>query len=98
MSVVEVTTFRLRLPEGADEASFLALDKRVQTELVPNRPGFIRRTTAHRGADWVVVTLWASEAEASAFADAVTADPVWTEFVRCHEPGSQSTQRFDTLD
>jgi hypothetical protein len=96
VSVVEVTTFRL--PEGTDVPSFLALDKRVQTELVPNRPGFIRRTTARRGADWVVVMLWGSEAAAAAFAEAVTREPVWSEFVGAQEPGSQSTQRFDTLD
>ena len=66
MSVVEVTTFRLS--KETDVGSFLAIDKRVQTELVPNRPGFMRRTTARRDADWLVVTLWASEEAAAAFA------------------------------
>jgi len=46
MSVVETTSFRLAL--GANEDAFLALDRRVQTEVIPNHPGFIRRTTARR--------------------------------------------------
>ena len=58
MSIVEVTTFRLA--EGVTDESFLALDHRVQTELVPNQPGFLRRTTARHGDDWLVVTLWAT--------------------------------------
>ena len=65
MSIVEVTTFRLA--EGVTDESFLALDRRVQTELVPNQPGFLRRTTARHGEDWLVVTLWSSEDAAAAF-------------------------------
>lgn len=63
MSVIETLTFRLAA--GADEAVFLDADTRVQTEFIPNHPGFLRRTTA-RAADgeWIVVTLWASESDA----------------------------------
>ena len=65
MSIVEVTTFRLA--EGVTDESFLALDRRLQTELVPNQPGFLRRTTARHGDDWLVVTLWSTEDAAGAF-------------------------------
>ena len=65
MSIVEITTFRLA--EGVTDDAFLALDKRIQTELVPNQPGFLRRTTARHGDDWLVVTLWATDADAAAF-------------------------------
>ena len=44
MSIVEIATFTLA--EGVADDAFLALDRRVQTELVPNQPGFMRRTTA----------------------------------------------------
>jgi hypothetical protein len=47
VSIVEITTFRLA--EGVTDESFLALDRRLQTELVPNQPGFLRRTTARLG-------------------------------------------------
>lgn len=96
MSVVEVTTFRLAA--RADEPGFLAIDKRVQTELVPNQEGFMRRTTARRGAGWLVVTLWASEEAAAAFADRVAHEPVWADFTGALEPGSLATSRYETLD
>lgn len=61
--LIEIVTFRLGT--DADETAFLAADHRVQTEAIPNAPGFVRRTTA-RGADgeWVVVNLWDSEDDA----------------------------------
>ena len=96
MSVVEITTFRLA--DGADDDGFLALDRRVQTELVPNQPGFMRRTTTRRGDDWLVVTLWATEADAVAFEDVANRDPAQTEFDGHLEVGSVITRRFDTLD
>lgn len=63
--IVSTTTFRLR--DGVDESVFVAADERVQTEFVPNLPGFMRRTTA-RGTDgeWIVIALWDSRADAEA--------------------------------
>jgi heme-degrading monooxygenase HmoA len=96
VSVVEVTLFRLA--EHLDEPTFLAIDKRVQTERVPNQPGFLRRTTARRESDWVVVTLWATEEAAAAFEEVAEGDPVWAEFIDSVAPESFSSDRFDTLD
>ena len=96
MSVVEIATFRLAA--GVEVPSFLALDKRVQTELVPNQPGFMRRTTARRDPDWVVVTLWASGAAAAVFDEVSKDDPVRAEFERSLERGSLVTCRYETLD
>jgi heme-degrading monooxygenase HmoA len=96
MSIVEITTFRLA--PGASEDGFLALDRRVQTELVPNQPGFLRRTTTRRGEDWLVVTLWASEAAAAAFEDVANGEPVQIEYDGHLEVGSVTTARYDTLD
>ncbi len=68
--VIETATFKL--VADADEAAFLEADHRVQTEFIPNHPGFIRRTTA-RGVDeeWLTVALWYSEA------DAVSSQALW---------------------
>ena len=96
MSIVEVTTFRLR--EGVSDESFLALDKRVQTELVPNQPGFLRRTTARHGEDWLVVTLWASEEDAGAFQRTVEGHPLEAEFDHAVEAGTFHLTRYTTLD
>ncbi len=96
MSIVEITTFRLA--DGADEAAFLAADKLVQTELVPNQPGFIRRTTAHRGRGFVVVTLWGSETDAAAFATVAQGHPVQAAFESHVDADSMLTSRYDTLD
>ena len=96
MSVVEVTTFRLA--DGVSDESFLALDKRYQTELVPNQPGFVRRTTARHGEDWLVVTLWGSDADAAAFQRAAEGHPLQTEFEEALEAGTLHLTRYATLD
>ena len=96
MSVVEVTTFRLA--EGMSDESFLALDKRLQTELIPNRSGFIRRTTARHGQEWLVVTLWWSEDDATAFERETDGDPLQAEFAQAVEAGTLHSTRFITLD
>jgi heme-degrading monooxygenase HmoA len=96
MSIVEVMTFRLR--EGVSDDDFLALDKRLQTELVPNRPGFLRRTTARHGEDWLVVTLWATEDDAASFQRAAEHDPLEEEFDRAVEAGTLHLTRYETLD
>jgi heme-degrading monooxygenase HmoA len=96
MSVVEITTFRLA--EGVSDESFLALDKRLQTELVPNRSGFLRRTTARHGQEWLVVTLWWSDDDAAAFYRETEHDPLQVEFARCVEAGTLHSTRYETLD
>ena len=96
MSIVEITTFRLA--EGVTDESFLALDRRMQTELVPNQPGFLRRTTARHGDDWLVVTLWATDDAAAAFQRAVEGHPLQAEFERAVEAGTLHLTRYTTLD
>ena len=96
MSIVEITTFRLA--EGVADESFLALDRRVQTELVPNQPGFMRRTTARHGDDWLVVTLWSSEETAASFQRAVEGDRLQADFMRAVEAGTFHLARYTTLD
>jgi heme-degrading monooxygenase HmoA len=96
VSIVEITTFRLA--EGVADDAFLALDRRLQTELIPNQPGFLRRTTARHGEDWVVVTLWASEEAAAAYQRAVEGHPLQGEFERDVEAGTFHLTRYTTLD
>ncbi|MGD0746343.1 MAG: hypothetical protein ABSB68_00855 [Acidimicrobiales bacterium] len=96
MSIVEITTFRLA--EGVTDDSFLALDRRIQTELVPNRPGFLRRTTARHGDEWLVVTLWATDAAAAAFQRAVDGEPLQVELEHAVESGTLHLTRYTTLD
>jgi heme-degrading monooxygenase HmoA len=96
VSIVEITTFRLA--EGVSDQSFLALDRRVQTELVPNRPGFMRRTTARHGDDWLVVTLWSTEDAAAAFDRATEGDPLQVAVAQAVEAGTFHLTRYSTLD
>jgi heme-degrading monooxygenase HmoA len=96
VSIVEITTFRLT--DGVTDDSFLALDRRVQTELVPNQKGFMRRTTARHGEDWVVVTLWSTEEAAATFDRATEGDPLRVEFAGVVEAGSFHQTRYLTLD
>jgi heme-degrading monooxygenase HmoA len=94
--VVDVTTFRLAAGAGEDE--FLAVDRRWQTELVPNCDGFVRRTTARRAGDWAVITLWATEADAVAFETESAGHEVRRAFEAAIDSQSVRAARFDTLD
>jgi len=96
VAIVELTT--LRLAEGVSDESFLALDHRIQTELVPNQPGFLRRTTARRGGEWLVVTLWASEEDAAAYERLVEGHPLQLELEHAAEAGTLHQARYITLD
>jgi heme-degrading monooxygenase HmoA len=96
MSIVEITTFRLA--QSVTDEQFLALDRRVQNELVPNQPGFLRRTTARHGGDWVVVSLWSTEDSASAFERAAEGDPLQSAFTEVMEAGTFHLTRYSTLD
>jgi len=94
--VVDVTTFRLAA--GADEGEFLAADRRWQTELVPNRDGFLRRTTARRDGEWAVITLWSTEADIVAFEAATAGHEVRRAFEAKVAPESVRAARYDSLD
>jgi hypothetical protein len=94
--VIDVTTFRLA--SGVHEDDFLAADRRWQTELVPNRSGFVRRTTARRDGAWVVITLWASEADAGAFEAETAGHEVRSVFDEHVAGESRRALRYDTLD
>lgn len=95
--IIEI--LRFQLSRGADEAAFLAADRRVQTEFAYQQPGMLRRTTA-KGPDgtWVVVDLWRSAADADRCDALWGEDPVTDEFRGLIEPHSVRTERFETLD
>ena len=95
--LIENLTFRL--VAGADEADFLAADRKVQTEFIANLPGFVRRTTARGdGGGWLVATLWGS-AEAADNADRLAQTAPETQpFLALLDPSSVERTRFETLD
>ncbi|HEY2214453.1 MAG TPA: hypothetical protein VGH31_05305 [Acidimicrobiales bacterium] len=95
MGLIETTTFRLE--SGSDEQAFLQSDRRVQTELVPNQPGFLRRTTARSDDGWLVLTLWATNEHAEAFAALAVGHEVQLEFEQHIDAGSVTTRRYETL-
>jgi len=97
MPVVETLTFRLA--PGTDESAFLDADRAVQDELIPNQPGFARRTTA-RGddGDWLVVTLWRSSEEADSFGTLAESSPVAEHLRSLLDPASVRRARYTTLD
>jgi hypothetical protein len=97
MAMLETATFRLA--PGVDEAAFLDADSRVQTEFVYQQPGLVRRTTARgRDGDWIVIVLWASDADADAAAARAPGDEAAVAFTACLDPGSVRTARYALLD
>ena len=83
-------THTFRLADGVDEAAFLAADRSVQETYNAYRNGFVRRTTA-RGSDgeWMVVTLWATAADAEASASLPEFDELIT---------GSDVRRYESLD
>ena len=96
MAVIEIAAFSL--VEGTDVDAFLVADRAVQTEFVPNRQGFARRTTARNDRGWAVITLWWTDEDADAAAAAAEGDPVVAEFRSFINPQTFRTNRFTTLD
>lgn len=94
--LIEIETFRLA--EGADEAQLRAADTVMQTAVVPNLTGFLRRTTA-RGDDgeWAVVTLWADAQTAHAAAAQIAADPRAVAFKALIDPATSGVRRYTDL-
>jgi hypothetical protein len=95
--VIEILRFSLR--SSADEAAFVAADKRVQAEFVYQQPGLRRRTTG-RGdsSEWLIVTLWESSDAADAAQAARAGDAVWQEFEAFLDPKTVRSDRFEELD
>jgi hypothetical protein len=93
MAVIETMTFRLA--EGADEAAFLAVDKRLQSDFAYRQPGLLRRTTARGQGDWVVIDLWHSAEDADAASRRWDDDPAAQEFMAFVEAGSTEIHRYE---
>jgi len=95
--LVEILTCKLE--PGTNEAAFLQADRAVQAEVVPRAVGFVRRTTA-RGeeGEWLVITLWRSEAEADASEELSREHPAQIRFMELVDGSSRRTSRWTTLD
>jgi hypothetical protein len=97
MRVIEILTFALLA--GSDETAFLAADYRVQTEFIPNLPGFVRRTTARgENGGWLVLTLWRTAADADVAAALATDDAIMQAFTAFIDPTTVTTSRYEPLD
>ena len=100
MGVIETMTFRLR--EDADEAAFLAVDKRLQSDFAYQQPGLVRRTTARgqgaRANEWLVVDLWWSADAADACAQRWDGDPLAQELMSFVDRDSVDVRRYADLD
>lgn len=94
--VIEI--MRFRLPPGADQAAFLAADRRVQQEFAYQQPGLLRRTTA-RGEDggWIVIDLWRSAADADACDVRWERDEVTQAFMSLLDRSSVAVERYQEL-
>jgi hypothetical protein len=94
--ILEITTFRLLA--DVDDESFLTADKAVQTEVFPNSPGFLRRTTARATDDeWLVVVLWGTETDIDEFNARIVSDPVQLAFDELIDRASIKTKRYTDI-
>lgn len=100
MAVIETMTFRLNA--GVDDAAFLAVDKRLQSDFAYQQPGLLRRTTARRRAadidEWIVIDLWRSAGDADAGAARWERDPLAQEFMALVDGTTVEVRRYTDLD
>lgn len=91
--VIEITTFLVR--SGVDDARIIETDYRMQTEVAYQQVGLVRRTTARSSAgQWVVISVWRTEADADVGAERRSEDPVVIEFDSLIDPTSVVTTRY----
>jgi hypothetical protein len=91
--VLEITTFHLLA--GVDDETFLTADKAVQTEVFPNSPGYLRRTTAKADdGEWLVVVLWGTETDIDGFNARTVSDPVQLTFDELIDRSTIRTKRY----
>ena len=99
MGVIETMTFRLQ--DGADEAAFLAVDKRLQSDFAYQQPGLVRRTIARgegdRDGEWIVVDVWWTADLADACARRWDDDPIAQEFMAFVDCKSVDVRRYEDL-
>ena len=100
MAVIETMTFRL--VDGADEAAFLAVDKRLQSDFAYQQPGLLRRTTARGQGDragvWIVIDLWGTAEDADTCAARWDDDPTAQEFMAFVDRSSLEVRRYRDFD
>jgi hypothetical protein len=99
MAVIETMTFRLA--GGADDAAFLAVDKRLQSEFAYQQPGLLRRTTARgagdRAGEWIVIDLWRSVEDADRCAARWEDDPLAQELMSFVDRSTLDVRRYSDL-
>jgi hypothetical protein len=100
--VATIETMTFRLAAGADEAAFVAVDKRLQADFAYQQPGLVRRTTARGlGPDegrWIVIDLWRAAEDADACAARWDADPVARELMALVDRSTVEVHRYADLD
>ncbi len=91
-----------RLVDGAEDAAFLAVDKRLQSDFAYRQPGLLRRTTGRgqgeRAGEWIVIDLWYSAEDADNSATRWDDDPTALEFMSFVDSSSLEVRRYTDLD
>jgi len=84
--------FRLR--SGVEDADFLTIDGRVQTEVAYQCAGLLRRTLARDGERWLVLQIWATPSACFDGARAVAASSLGRDFSALVDQATLRVERF----
>lgn len=88
--------------DGAQDASFLAVDKRLQSDFAYRQLGLVRRTLAHGTGDlvgeWLVIDLWRSAEDADNSAALWDDDSIAEEFMSFVDMNTLEVRRYSDLD
>lgn len=95
--MIEILTFSLR--PGVDDARFVAVDDRVQTDFAYQQPGLARRTTGRNDQGrWLVLQVWSSDEAAAVARTSFEASELGAEFTSLVDPVSVTRECFANLD
>lgn len=91
-SVIEILTFRLLATSDVD--AFVAVDRRVQTDVAYQCPGLLRRTIARNGDRWLVLQIWTSSDACADGARSFESSALHTTFMALVDPSTITVERF----
>lgn len=97
-----IESVRFRLKPSCDEATFLALNERAQSEIAPRIPGLLRREVS-RSEDgwWLIIVLFADMASAKQALPGATATggaTIGAQYMDAMDPATLSIELYTIVD
>ncbi len=96
MSVIEIA--HVRLAPGATHEQFVEQNRVVETDYIPDQPGFLsRELAAGEGGEYIVVVHWSTVEDADASMARFATDPAAQDFMALIDATTMSMERYQIV-